>query len=61
MPDDNRKATGPSGFSKEQILRSSQFSGCEKDLLTALLAEDKTYTLDKCREILKKEERRVIQ
>ncbi len=62
MPEKNSKATGKSGFTKEEILRSSsQFTGCERDLLASLLGTGKTYTVEQCREILKKEERREIK
>lgn len=49
-------------YTKSEILRSSsQFSGVERDLLAVLLEDGKTYTISKCREILKKEERREIK
>lgn len=50
-----------SSYTKSEILRSSQFTGIERDLLAVLLEDGKTYTIAKCREILKKEEKREIK
>ena len=40
-------------FTKEQILKSVMFEN-RRDLLTALLVDDKTYTLDAVNKILDK-------
>lgn len=48
-------------FEKQQILNSKQFTGSQKDLLTMLLEDNKTYSIEECNKILKKERERVIK
>lgn len=40
-------------FTKAQFLASNQFTPGQKDILQALLAEDKTYTQDQVTEAIK--------
>ena len=39
-------------YSKEQFLKSKQFTAQQKDLLAALLEDRKTYTTDQVNEML---------
>lgn len=36
----------PAHFTKEQFLRSNRYSGAEKDVLSVILQEEETYSLE---------------
>ena len=48
-------------YDKEQLSKSKQFTGSQKDLLSVLLEKGKTYSIEECSKLLKKEQRRVIK
>jgi hypothetical protein len=41
-------------YSKEQILQSKHFTQIEKDILNAILANDKTYGIKEAKGMIKK-------
>lgn len=48
-------------FHKGQILGSKQFAGNQKDMLAVLLEDNKKYSIEECKSLLKKEQKRVIK
>lgn len=48
-------------YKKKEILSSIQFTGIQKDILTVLLQDNKTYSIEECQKLLKKEQRREIK
>lgn len=48
-------------YDKNQILSSMQFKGVQKDLLVALLDEDKKYSVEDCEKLIKKENGRRVK
>ncbi|WP_176502529.1 hypothetical protein [Paenibacillus lautus] len=47
----SKKETAPT-FNKHQLARSNQFTNREKDVLSAILEEGKTYTVQQAKEQL---------
>ncbi|BBH19827.1 hypothetical protein Back11_11720 [Paenibacillus baekrokdamisoli] len=39
-------------YAKQQILESKQFTPLEKDVLSALLADNERYTIDKAKQMI---------
>lgn len=47
-------------FSVENLLRSSEFTNIEKDMLGVLLNDGQEYTIEEAKQLLQKESERVI-
>lgn len=47
-----KKSQVTSSYPKQQIVKSSKYSLIEKDVLNALLEEDKKYTLEEVAKVL---------
>lgn len=47
----SKKETAPA-FNKQQLVQSNQFSNREKDVLSAILEEGKTYTVQQAKDQL---------
>lgn len=47
-------------FSVENLLRSSEFTNIEKDMLGVLLKDGQEYTIEEAKQLLQKESERVI-
>ena len=50
-----------SKFTKDQFLDSKQFEQEERYLLDVLIEENKTYTMEEVKELLKKEKKRKVK
>ncbi|AQR77437.1 hypothetical protein ABNB59_06530 [Paenibacillus larvae] len=48
-----KQAVKPAVFSKEQFLESKQFKTIEKDILSIVLKEDRAYTIEQAKEMIK--------
>lgn len=48
----SKKQVAAPAFTKHQLAQSQQFSNREKDVLSAILAEDTTYTVQQAKEQL---------
>lgn len=49
---ENQKLEITAGFTKEQFLGSRQWSGTDKDVLSVVLEEGKTYTLNEAKSLV---------
>ncbi|MGD9678429.1 MAG: hypothetical protein AB7V16_08810 [Vulcanibacillus sp.] len=58
---ENKPTTKKSKFSKNQVLKSNQFSNAEKCLLSAILKDEESYSSDEVKSLLEKEKKRGVK
>lgn len=50
--EDEQAAEIVSGFTKEQFMQSRQWQGIDKDVLSVVLEDDKTYTIAEAKKLI---------
>lgn len=58
---EQEKKSGVVTFPKRQFLKAANFTRVERDVLTAILEDDKQYTLDEVQKALEKFKARRVQ
>ena len=58
---EQEKKSGAAKFPKRQFLKAANFTRVERDVLAAILEDDKQYTLDEVQKLLKDFKARRVQ
>lgn len=58
---ENREKQAAPKFTKQQFLKSTNFSRVEKDVLRALMKDDELYTLDQAKKLVENFAKRKVK
>lgn len=57
----SKETTTAAKYTKQQIVTSNRFAPVERDILSVLLKDDETYTLDQARAVLEEFARKEVR